>query len=558
MNCEYIIDAELLKRALGTSMRNPELQRVFKEAPQAAKPVLKLKFAAMVYPDQISDDAFGANLQELSKSLDAEALQYLVACESDEGMRDYFRSLQANGKHQIARPAEGDSTREAGIKTVVSGSQAVSQGCANKRKVMVVIGVAFAFVAGIVTTLIVTSGESSQRHGADTRENQYTEIPKPEKCQSTSRKDTKADARENSLLKTICGDKRLTRKEWDKVRRRLEDRASDKLRASGYGASGITTERGEFYVMIFSPNKGEIHRGLSGGITYPAWLPEKEALAIWRELYWIESVSKDFFASQFYITPAEEEQEELRRTHDPEVQKQRRAFAKKTFGQLDFAVEKCVLFTKGDVKIKRRLVQDESWYELKNAVEKEDWQWMYKFLYCRDRASEYLPKEKDIEQWYRDLLKMKWTYLVVYELTGGSKWRSIEENAYLWLGYGEWRRGDEDCSFSSITDGEFGRVISGAEEVVAVKFTFERMPHLLVDIHCKKNEEYINYDNQFWQAANKQKKRVDLAHRSMKRNTPNVNKEINRLRRVATRQVLDWLEEISGEKVDWPADYSDR
>jgi len=62
MKNEFTIDAELMRNALGASMRNPELQRIFKEAPQAAKPVLKLKFAAMVFPDQISDEAFGVNL----------------------------------------------------------------------------------------------------------------------------------------------------------------------------------------------------------------------------------------------------------------------------------------------------------------------------------------------------------------------------------------------------------------------------------------------------------------------------------------------------------------
>lgn len=97
MKNEFTIDAELMRNALGTSMRNPELQRIFKEAPQAAKPVLKLKFAAMVFPDQISDEAFGANLEELTKTLGADDLRYLIDTETDAGMKAYFENLLHEG-----------------------------------------------------------------------------------------------------------------------------------------------------------------------------------------------------------------------------------------------------------------------------------------------------------------------------------------------------------------------------------------------------------------------------------------------------------------------------
>ena len=93
MNPQYTISPELMRKALGASMRNPELQRIFKEAPQAAKPVLKLKFAVLVFPDQISDEAFGVNLEALAKSLGADDLRYLIDTETDAGMKAYFESL---------------------------------------------------------------------------------------------------------------------------------------------------------------------------------------------------------------------------------------------------------------------------------------------------------------------------------------------------------------------------------------------------------------------------------------------------------------------------------
>ena len=115
MNREYIIDAELLKRALGTSMRDPGLQRIFKEAPQAVKPVLKLKFAAMVFPDQISDEAFGVNLEEVTKTLGADDLRYLIGTETDAGMRAYFENLVCEHSDTgSVRPVKDDE--EQGVK----------------------------------------------------------------------------------------------------------------------------------------------------------------------------------------------------------------------------------------------------------------------------------------------------------------------------------------------------------------------------------------------------------------------------------------------------------
>ena len=108
MNAGSIIDPEVLRRALGASMRNPELQRIFKEAPQAAKPVLKLKFAALIFPDQISDEAFGANLEELAKTLGADDLRYLIDTETDAGMKAYFEGLARAGNARSQNTSNGN------------------------------------------------------------------------------------------------------------------------------------------------------------------------------------------------------------------------------------------------------------------------------------------------------------------------------------------------------------------------------------------------------------------------------------------------------------------
>ena len=51
----------------------------------------------MVFPEQISDEAFGANLKELTKSLGADDLRYLIDTETDAGMKAYFEGLACAG-----------------------------------------------------------------------------------------------------------------------------------------------------------------------------------------------------------------------------------------------------------------------------------------------------------------------------------------------------------------------------------------------------------------------------------------------------------------------------
>lgn len=89
------IDPAELRTALGTCMRDKELQRLFKCAPEGAKKVLKLSFYATVFPEKIDGHKFRVNLRAIEPELASEDLEYLIRFEPDAQLKAHFEELLA-------------------------------------------------------------------------------------------------------------------------------------------------------------------------------------------------------------------------------------------------------------------------------------------------------------------------------------------------------------------------------------------------------------------------------------------------------------------------------
>lgn len=90
------IDPADLRTALGTCMRDKELQRLFKCAPEGAKKVLKLSFYATVFPEKIDGHKFRVNLRAIEPELSSEDLEYLIRFEPDAQLKVHFKELLAS------------------------------------------------------------------------------------------------------------------------------------------------------------------------------------------------------------------------------------------------------------------------------------------------------------------------------------------------------------------------------------------------------------------------------------------------------------------------------
>lgn len=108
MTAEDRIDPSDLRDALGVSMRDPGLQRVFKGAPEGAKRVLKIRFCSAVFPERVDRQKMIANVKALDGELEREDLEYLLTCEVDEELIAHFNGLLSSGKAE--RKEEGRSS----------------------------------------------------------------------------------------------------------------------------------------------------------------------------------------------------------------------------------------------------------------------------------------------------------------------------------------------------------------------------------------------------------------------------------------------------------------
>lgn len=103
MNSHYPIDPADLRTALGTSMRNAQLQRLYKEAPEGAKPVLKVLFCAEVFPEKLSREGMWANIKDLEAGLSEEDVVYLAENWEDADVREYFSQMLDAGSRPKAK-----------------------------------------------------------------------------------------------------------------------------------------------------------------------------------------------------------------------------------------------------------------------------------------------------------------------------------------------------------------------------------------------------------------------------------------------------------------------
>lgn len=106
MTEEERIDPAEMRTALGTCIKDKELQRLFKSAPEGAKKVLKLTFYSTVFPEKIDGHRFKVNLQAIEPELTAEDLQYLIRFETHDWLKNRFKKLLAEktGGEEVQRP----------------------------------------------------------------------------------------------------------------------------------------------------------------------------------------------------------------------------------------------------------------------------------------------------------------------------------------------------------------------------------------------------------------------------------------------------------------------
>ena len=119
MTAEDRIDPSDLRDALGVSMRDPGLQRVFKGAPEGAKRVLKIRFCSAVFPERVDRRKMIANVKALDGELEREDLEYLLTCEVDEELIAHFNGLLSSGK---AERKEGGRSSLRVIKSELVGT----------------------------------------------------------------------------------------------------------------------------------------------------------------------------------------------------------------------------------------------------------------------------------------------------------------------------------------------------------------------------------------------------------------------------------------------------
>lgn len=106
---EAKIDAAEMRTAVGTCIKDPNLQNLFKSAPDGAREVIKLSFYSTVFPEKMDAHRFNACLQAVEPDLTPEDLRYLIRFEDDPEMKSRFVKLLSE--------REGVETTEAGAES---------------------------------------------------------------------------------------------------------------------------------------------------------------------------------------------------------------------------------------------------------------------------------------------------------------------------------------------------------------------------------------------------------------------------------------------------------
>ena len=232
-----------------------------------------------------------------------------------------------------------------------------------------------------------------------------------------------------AVVERLCGGERLTSREWQKrIRKeigidRLYDKLKDELARAGYWA--IRVESSGMLINIGYTSQsttGFIREGLDGGFTYPEWFPEEDARYIYKSFWKLDAEEKSlwkiadaytevFKASDFYITPEEEERIE---------QAARLEFAKPLFSSISF-VEKPYLCIQSRLwkSVISAKVTDRRWKLLSDAQANEDWLGMMNII--SDENAEKLkkyPDKKKIAALYKNILNHKWNVEIKLRNTG--------------------------------------------------------------------------------------------------------------------------------------------
>lgn len=112
MTEEERIDPAEMRTALGTCIKDKELQRLFKCAPDGAKKVIKISFYSTVFPEKIDAHKFRVNLRAIEPELTAEDLEYLIRFETDVWLKNRFKELLAERNGVV----EGQKPKKLGIR----------------------------------------------------------------------------------------------------------------------------------------------------------------------------------------------------------------------------------------------------------------------------------------------------------------------------------------------------------------------------------------------------------------------------------------------------------
>ena len=254
------------------------------------------------------------------------------------------------------------------------------------------------------------------------------------KNEATVIADTRGSIDVRSVIEKICLGERLGGKEWEK-RLRREFGASqasihlkEELAKAGYWALRIEAPGMTIHVGHLTDSaEGFIKEGLGGGFTYPKWLPEADAEYIYNAYLRLEKeevafqerireIDIAFKASEFYITPEEEERIE---------QATRLEYAKPLFSSICLESSRYLYCQKRLQKsVISAQITDRRWEQLKEAQTKEEWLKMINIIYGASKNDDAevmfdkFPDKDNIANIYRKLLDYKWKVKVVFRKAG--------------------------------------------------------------------------------------------------------------------------------------------
>ena len=102
MNESDIIPEEKIKEAVAKCMANPKYADYFNGAPPAAKEYIALQFYCTVFSADVTDEQRELYMGEVEEDLSIDDVHYLLAHESDPGMRERLNQLLSALKKAIA------------------------------------------------------------------------------------------------------------------------------------------------------------------------------------------------------------------------------------------------------------------------------------------------------------------------------------------------------------------------------------------------------------------------------------------------------------------------